>query len=282
MKHVVSMEQLTTSEILGLLEDARRFKRGDAFKFQTEGYVTNLFFENSTRTQCSFQMAQARLGLKEIRLDVSTSSVQKGETLYDTVRTLESIGVDSVVIRHTENNYFNELMGRTSVGIANAGDGSGNHPSQCLLDLLTIQEEFERFEGLKIAIVGDLEHSRVARSNIQALQALGAQVYVSGPKEWYFKEGANVPYINFEEAVKEMDVIMLLRIQLERHHSKQDAILNAYHQSYGLTEEREQQMKPGAIIMHPGPFNRGVESADSVVECDRSRIFKQVENGVFA
>ncbi|MGL4521937.1 MAG: aspartate carbamoyltransferase, partial [Bacilli bacterium] len=208
MQHVLTMQQFTVPEILAILEDARRFKVGEHFAFAKQGYVSNLFFENSTRTQCSFQMAEKRLGLEEIRLDIAQSSVQKGETLYDTAKTLEAIGVDTLVIRHPENNYFNKLVNKLNVSIANAGDGSGNHPTQSLLDLMTIYEEFGTFAGIKVAIVGDLEHSRVARSNIQALQALGANVYVSGPKEWYFRDTTNVPYIAFDEAVETMDVVM--------------------------------------------------------------------------
>ncbi len=161
----------------------------------------------------------------------------------------------------------------------NGGDGCGQHPTQCLLDLLTIQQEFGSFEGLKVAIIGDLNHSRVAKSNLKALNALGAEVIFSGPDEWFLNE--ETYNYKIDEIIESVDVIMLLRIQYERHLSLSAITAEQYHQQYGLTIERENRMKKGSIIMHPAPVNRQIEIADSLVECERSRIFKQMENGVY-
>jgi aspartate carbamoyltransferase catalytic subunit len=227
-------------------------------------------------------MAERKLGLNVIPFEVKTSSVQKGETLYDTVKALESIGVNTVVIRHEQDRYFDELTGKIGIPIVNAGDGCGHHPTQSLLDLLTIKQEFGRFAGLKVAIIGDIRHSRVARSDANVLTRLGAEVVFSGPEQWFDKEIiGNCQYESVDKAIASSDVVMLLRIQHERHHDKENLSLSDYHQQFGLTVEREKRMKTGSIIMHPAPVNRDVEIADSLVECERSRIFKQMQNGVF-
>ncbi|MGQ3377050.1 aspartate carbamoyltransferase catalytic subunit [Priestia endophytica] len=279
MKNLVSMADLSVEEILDLLENAEKMKQGKyATQLPKQTFVANLFFEPSTRTKSSFEVAERRLGLDVIPFDVTTSSVQKGETLYDTVQTLSSIGVEAVVIRHTEDEYYKDLIGKISIPVINAGDGCGQHPTQCLLDLMTIKEEFGVFEGLNVAIIGDLRHSRVARSNVEILGKLGANILLAGPEEWK-DSSLEGTYVTVDEAVKKADVVMLLRIQLERHEKDED--LRAYHEQYGLTIEREKNMKKGSIIMHPAPVNRGVEIADELVECSRSRIFKQMENGVY-
>ena len=279
---MLTITELTTENIEKLLADAAEFSNGKTLKAKEEIYVSNLFFENSTRTKTSFDIAERKLGLQVVPFDVSTSSVNKGESLYDTVKTIESLGVNLVVIRHEKDAYFNDLK-NIKIPIINGGDGKGNHPSQCLLDLFTIYQEFGKFEGLKIGIVGDVKHSRVANSNAEALRKLGAKVYFSGPEQW-FDEGAliNGTYLNVDELIKEVDVLMLLRIQHERHDSKMNFTASEYHRKYGLTIEREKNMKPNSIIMHPAPINRDVEIADELVECQRSRIFKQMQNGVFA
>jgi len=280
MNHLLTMSELTAPEIQMLLNEAEQFANGYTSKLKKQTFVANLFFENSTRTRFSFEVAQKKLGLDVINLSVESSSIQKGETLYDTVKTLQSIGVDAVVIRHTENEYFNEIKD-AGTPILNAGDGCGNHPTQCLLDLLTIKQEFGKFEGLKVAIVGDLRHSRVARSNAEALTRLGAEVYFSSPDEWKDEKNNFGTYRNFDELIPEMDVVMLLRVQHERHTSDSNNIMDNYLEKHGLTFERERKMKPGSIIMHPAPFNRDVEIASELVECERSRIFKQMQNGVY-
>lgn len=279
---MLTTRDLTVEKINALLKTAAEFADGKTLKAATEIYVSNLFFEDSTRTKTSFDLAQRRLGLNVVPFDVTASSVNKGESLYDTVKTLESLGVNLAVIRHKQDKYYEDLK-NLNISVINGGDGSGNHPSQTLLDLMTIQQEFGKFKGLKIGIVGDVKHSRVANSNAEALRKLGAKVYFSGPEKW-FDEGTiiNGTYLSIDDLVREVDVLMLLRIQHERHGEKMKISLESYHKKFGLTKEREKVMKKGAIIMHPAPINRGVEIDSDLVECERSRIFKQMKNGVFA
>lgn len=279
---MLTTRDLPVEKINALLKIANEFSEGKTLKAEGEIYVSNLFFEDSTRTKTSFDLAQRRLGLNVVPFDVTASSVNKGESLYDTVKTLESLGVDLLVIRHKQDKYYEELK-NLGISVINGGDGSGNHPSQTLLDLMTIQQEFGKFKGLKVGIVGDVKHSRVANSNAEALRKLGAKVYFSGPEKW-FDEGTiiNGTYLSIDDLVREVDVLMLLRIQHERHGEKMKISLESYHRKFGLTKDREKMMKKDAIIMHPAPINRGVEIDSELVECDRSRIFKQMKNGVFA
>lgn len=278
IKHLTRLTDLTVEHIMNLIKTADEYSNGGEVPQLKGKVIANLFFEPSTRTQYSFAMAEHRVGLHTLDFTAETSSVQKGETLYDTVKTFEAIGVDGVVIRHPQNNYFEELIPHLNIPIFNGGDGSGNHPTQSLLDLLTIYQEFGKFEGLKIAIVGDIAHSRVAHTNIEVMNRLGMEVHVVAPEQ--FQE-VGYEWETLDEIIKDMDIIMLLRVQHERHDGGMSLTKEEYHQQYGLTIEREQQMKEGAIIMHPAPFNRGVEIANEVVECERSRIFKQMENGVY-
>ncbi|WP_108669762.1 aspartate carbamoyltransferase catalytic subunit [Peribacillus acanthi] len=279
MKHLLTTNELEIDDILQILLDAQAFSEGKTWQVPSQQFVANLFYENSTRTKSSFEVAERKLGLTVVPFEVSTSSVQKGETLYDTVKTLESIGVGAVVIRHYKDAYFDQLIPGINIPIINAGDGCGHHPTQSLLDLLTIKQEFGRFEGLKIAIVGDIRHSRVARSNAVALERLGAKVVFSGPQEWFDETIGH--YENIDSAIETSDVVMLLRIQHERHNQEMVGSKEEYLQKYGLTKDREQRMKSSAIIMHPAPVNRGVEIDGDLIESPRSRIFKQMENGVF-
>ena len=282
MNHLLSTTLLSTDEIMEILKDANDFLLGKQWNLEKQMFISNLFFEPSTRTKSSFEVAERKLGLDVIPFDAGSSSVLKGETLYDTVRTLESIGVNAVVIRHEKDHYFDELVGRVGIPVINAGDGCGHHPTQSLLDLFTIQQEFGKFDGLKVAIVGDIRHSRVARSNADVLTRLGANVVFSGPKVWFDEtllENGN--YEEIDSAIETADVVMLLRIQHERHETSEDAVGIDYHQKFGLTIDREKKMKPKSIIMHPAPVNRDVEIADELVECHRSRIFTQMRNGVF-
>ncbi|EPE62357.1 aspartate carbamoyltransferase [Exiguobacterium sp. S17] len=279
--HFVSLDTLTLDEIMGMIEESLRYKQGDMPPLFDGKTVANLFFENSTRTKNSFQMAERHLNIQEIPFDVATSSVTKGETLYDTCKTLEAIGVDALVIRHPEAGYYHELVEKLTIPVLNGGDGSGEHPSQSLLDLVTIYEEFKTFEGLNIAICGDLVHSRVARSNAGVLKRLGANVVGCSPESWW--DGSmGLSHRDLDAILPDCDVVMLLRVQHERHimgdiFSKED-----YHTRYGLTVERVERMKPGAIIMHPAPVNRDVEIAGSLIEHPSSRIFPQMTNGVYA
>src|SRR5699024_4798248 len=215
LKHLLTVEALTDQEVMGLIHRGQEFKHGAVWRPEKKQYfAANLFFENSTRTHKSFEVAEKKLGLDVIEFEAATSSVKKGETLYDTVLTMSAIGVDAVVIRHTDENYYDQLIQSKTIqcSVINGGDGSGQHPSQCLLDLMTIHEEFGSFSGLNVAIIGDITHSRVAKSNMQMLKRLGAHVYFSGPSQWY-DESFDVygKYLPIDELIDKMDVMMMLR-----------------------------------------------------------------------
>lgn len=279
MKNLLTMTDLTKEDIMKIIKKAQKIKQNGIEPFEQGMTVANLFFENSTRTKCSFEMAERKLGLEVIPFETSTSSVQKGESLYDTCKTLESIGVDALVIRHSENAYYDNLKG-LSIPVLNGGDGSGQHPTQSLLDLMTIYEEYGYFEGLKILISGDIKNSRVARSNAEALTKLGSEVMFSAPEQWK-SDFSNEPYAEIDDVIDEVDVCMLLRVQNERHESGMTFNTEKYHEAYGLTIDRYNKLSDKAIVMHPAPVNRGVEIDSSLVESPKSRIFKQMENGVF-
>lgn len=274
---ILNLDDFTIEEIEKILDLAEEFKNGKSVDYKGKKVISNLFFEPSTRTHYSFDMAALKLGCKTQNFDAGNSSLKKGESLYDTVKTFESFGTDALVIRHVENEYYKQLQ-NIKIPILNAGDGTGNHPSQSLLDLLTIREEFGKFEGLKIVIVGDIMHSRVAHTNIKIMQRLGMTVYTSGPAQ-YKEEGYN--YVNLDEIIEQVDIVMLLRVQHERHVANMEETIEEYHELHGLNKLRVEKMKEKSIIMHPAPFNRGVEIADDIVECEKSRIFKQVQNGVY-
>lgn len=280
MNHLLTITELDNEEILDILHEGQLFLEGKQWTPASDKFIANLFFEPSTRTKFSFEVAEKKLGLHVLNFESQSSSVQKGETLYDTVKTLEAIGANAVVIRHPQDHYFDELVDGINIPIINGGDGCGHHPTQCLLDLLTIQQEFSKFQGLNVVIVGDIRHSRVARSNADVLKRLGANVFFSGPEQWMDDMMVNGNYVPMDEAVKMADVMMMLRIQHERHAFKMISSKEEYHALYGLTVEREEKMKKESIIMHPAPINRDVEIASSLVECERSRIFKQMTNGV--
>lgn len=275
--NILNLDDFSVEQINKILDLAEEFKNGKEVDYKGKKVISNLFFEPSTRTHYSFDMAALKLGCKTQNFDAGNSSLKKGESLYDTVKTFEMFGTDAVVIRHVENEYYKQLEG-INIPILNAGDGTGNHPSQSLLDLLTIRQEFGKFEGLKVVIVGDIKHSRVAHTNFKVMQRLGMEVYTSGPLE-YKEEGYN--YVELDEIINKVDVVMLLRVQHERHSEKMHETVEEYHEAFGLNTKRVEQMKENAIIMHPAPFNRNVEIADDVVECEKSRIFKQVQNGVY-
>ena len=204
--------------------------------------------------------------------------MKKGETFYDTIKTFESFGVDGLVIRDAKNQWYKELIDKIKVPIINAGDGSADHPTQTLLDLLTIKQEFGKFEGLKVLVVGDISHSRVAHSNILNMRRLGMEVFVSAPD--IFKDN-QYNYVDFDEYISKVDVINMLRIQNERLEKDCKYNVQQYNKEFGLNNERLRKMKPNAIIIHPAPFNRNVEINDDVIESKPSRIFKQISNGVY-
>lgn len=277
MKNLFNLSSLSIEEITAILDRAQQFADGEKSDRANGKVVASLFFEPSTRTQNSYSTAVMRLGGQVLTFNSSVSSMTKGETFYDTVKVFESLGCDAAIIRDKKNEYWKELEG-IKMPILSGGDGTGNHPTQSLLDLLTIRQEFGHFDGLKVCIVGDIIHSRVAHTDIEVMERLGMEVYTSGPDE-FKEEGFN--YIDFDKAIKEMDVIMLLRIQHERLSSEMIMSKEDYNKQFGLNKDRVRAMKPNAIIMHPAPFNRGVEIDDDCVECEKSRIFKQMSNGVF-
>lgn len=278
-RSLLTMTALGREGIVSLLKEA--------FLFQTKYHdwrigsqrtpVANLFFENSTRTHYSFAFAEMTLGLQRADIDTAFSSVSKGESLYDTCKTLESIGYSLLVIRSSQDEYYKGLEG-LEIPVINAGDGKGDHPTQCLLDLYTMLEHFHHLDGLKVTIVGDIEHSRVAKSNYDALRLFGAEVRFSGPEE-FKREG--FPFVDFDKAIEDSDVIMLLRIQRERLSLPMTMTDSEYHERFGLTKERYGKMKENSIIMHPAPVNRGIEIDSDLVEGPRSVIFRQMHNGVF-
>lgn len=287
LANFLNINELSNDKLMELMKAAYAFRDGKQVHLKRPVFAANLFFENSTRTHSSFQMAQKRLGIQLIDVNPSTSSVTKGESLSDTVKTLQAIGVDLAVIRHSQRGWYETLVADTNIetALVNAGDGNGQHPSQSLLDLMTIHDEFGHFEGLKVGIIGDLAHSRVARSNAEILKRLGAEVFFSGPKDWYPADFAEFgEYVAIDELLPRLDVLMLLRVQLERldHQAVETFTATEYHAQYGLTDERAKTLKPTAILMHPAPVNRGVEISSDLVEAPQARIFKQMENGVYA
>lgn len=276
LKGLLTLKDLSINSIMDIISYSLEIKNGLSISYSGKRFAT-LFFENSTRTHYSFIMALKKLEIDVIDCNVSVSSVQKGESLYDTIKTFEAIGVDGVVVRHSQDEYFHQLEG-INIPVFNGGDGKSNHPTQSLLDLMTIYEEYGKFEGLKCCIIGDISHSRVAHTNIEVMERLGMEVYISGPEEY---NDGSAKFLDLDTALKTMDVIMLLRVQFERHSEKMSITKEEYHSKYGLTKERVISMKENAIILHPAPFNRGIEIADEVVECNKSRIFKQMTNGVY-
>ncbi|HLR73784.1 MAG TPA: aspartate carbamoyltransferase catalytic subunit [Virgibacillus sp.] len=278
MKHLMSVKSLTRQKVFSLFKLATKYQQNNSNKLDKQLFVANLFFESSTRTKMSFTVAQKKLGLDVLDFSPQTSSMTKGESLYDTAKTFESIGAQMLVIRHSSNDWMKEIQSHIHIPIVNAGAGAAEHPTQSLLDAYTIYQEFGYLEDVNVVIVGDIKHSRVARSNALLLSKLGANVYFSAPPQMT-DTTLKFPNITIDEAVKISDCIMLLRVQYERH--EQSLATTNFLEKYGLTIEREKQMNDHAIILHPAPVNRGVEIDSHLVECDRSRIFKQMTNGVY-
>lgn len=276
-KNLLKMSDLSEKEVYSLIERALELKKGGYPKKRDDLFVANLFFENSTRTKHSFEVAEKKLKLNVINFSASSSSINKGESLADTVKTLESIGCDIFVIRHSEDEYYKNLD--TNAKIINAGDGRGEHPSQCLLDLMTMYENFGKIKGLKVVIVGDIKNSRVARSNYNVLTRLGAEVKFVCPE--IFKDTTLGEVVNFDDILENVDVLMMLRVQHERHDGKEKFDKEEYHKNFGLTKERYNKLKKEAIIMHPAPVNRGVEIDSELVESEKSKIFTQMTNGMY-
>lgn len=290
MKDLVSINDITKEEIEEIFKIAKsykeRFKSGEKKFSDLRGYsVLLVFFENSTRTRTSFELAGKILGADTINIFASASSVKKGETLYDTVKTLEAMNTDFIVIRHYMSGAAKIVSKSVKSRVINAGDGTNEHPSQALLDAFTVLEKKGKIEGLRIAIVGDILHSRVARSDIKIFKKFGAEVTLCGPMTMLprYPQSLGADYIttDVEEAIKDKDVVIFLRIQLERQEKPFFSTLNEYSVKYGLNEKRLSIMKDDVLIMHPGPVNRGVEIKSELVYGNKSVILDQVENGLF-
>jgi aspartate carbamoyltransferase catalytic subunit len=287
-KDLLGIEDLSSEEIGLILDTAeamkeigsRPIKKVPALRGKT---VVNLFFEPSTRTRTSFEIAEKRLSADTLNIAIGSSSVVKGETLVDTALTLEAMSPDMIVLRHQSSGACHLLSRICKSAIINAGDGTHEHPTQALLDAFTIRERKKRLAGLKVAIVGDLLHSRVLRSNLHLLTKMGAEIWVCAPPTLVPRDmrrfGVVVTSV-VEDAVRDADVVMLLRIQLERMEGAYFSSLREYATVFGMTEERLRLAKPDVMIMHPGPMNRGVEISSEVADGPYSVILDQVSNGV--
>jgi len=287
-KSLLGLKDLTAEEILYLLEESKAFRKileRDVKRVPTLRWlaVVNLFFEASTRTRISFELAEKRLSADVVNFSASTSSVKKGETLRDTVNNILAMKIDMIVIRHSSVGASHYVERATGVPVINAGDGTNEHPTQALLDLYTIRERFDHFNGLKVTILGDIRHSRVARSNICGLKKLGAKVVLCAPKTLLppYPEALGVEYTtDIDEALSGANVVNVLRLQLERQKGGYIPSLREYRMFWGLTAERTKLLDPDHIIMHPGPINRGVEIDSDVADSVDNVILEQVTNGV--
>jgi aspartate carbamoyltransferase catalytic subunit len=287
-KHLLGIAELSAEEITLVLDTAvamkeissRPIKKVPALRGKT---VVNLFFEPSTRTRTSFEIAEKRLSADTLNIAASTSSVVKGETLADTVQNIEAMSPDLLVVRHSSSGACHFLSRICRCGVINAGDGMHEHPTQALLDAFTIRERKQRLAGLKIAICGDLLHSRVLRSNVLLLTKMGAEVWLCGPPTLvpagFERSGVRITS-SVDEAVEGADAVMMLRIQLERMLGGYFPSLREYFNVFGMTSERVRRAKPDVLIMHPGPMNRGVEISSEVADGPYSVILDQVANGV--
>jgi len=290
-RDLLGIRNLSAAEIVGILDTAENFreinqreiKKVPTLRGKT---IINLFFEASTRTRTSFELAAKRLSADAVNISISSSAVTKGETLIDTALNLDAMSPDCIVVRHSSAGVPHQLAKVSRAAIVNAGDGANEHPTQALLDAMTIREHKKKIEGLNVAIIGDILHSRVARSNIHLLTKLGATIKVAGPKTLvpndfqYLVEKDLFVSNSVEEAIEEADVVMILRIQRERQDSAYFPTLREYAIHYGLTQERLDLAKSDAIVLHPGPMNRGIEIASEVADSSRSLILDQVKYGV--
>jgi len=279
---ILSIDSLSDAAIADILERSDLYFDGNRGRRSTERLhgriVFNVFYENSTRTAMSFATAAHRLGASPISLSVERSSVSKGETLEDTARTLNAMRPDALVIRHRENGAPATVASIVDAPVLNAGDGTNEHPTQALLDAATIRHRFGRIEGLKVAICGDIRHSRVARSNARLLPRLGAEVRLAGPSELM---PLGIPKLSVDDAIAGADVVMMLRVQRERLEAELGDGPGEYLSRYGLTAERLATASPSVVVMHPGPMNRGIEIEGSIADDpQRSLIALQVQMGV--
>ncbi len=287
-KHLLSLEELSADEIRLILNQADAFKEVSTRSIKKVPalrgrVVVNAFFEDSTRTRTSFALAAQRLSADVIDFSEKTSSTNKGETLIDTARNIEAMGVDVIVVRHGAAGSAHYLARTVKCSVVNAGDGAHEHPTQGLLDVYTMRERFGKIAGLKVAIVGDIANSRVARSNLWALNKLGAEVILVGPPTLLSKSfeqlGARVVH-DFDSIIGEVDVINMLRVQFERVKSSQFPSVREFTRLFGLTWDRFQRCKKDVFIMHPGPMNRGIEIQSDIADGPQSGILQQVTNGL--
>jgi len=287
-RHLLGIEELSREEIAFLLDTAESFKEVSTRSIKKVPalrgkVVVNAFFEDSTRTRTSFGLAASRLSADTIDFSATGSSVKKGESLRDTVRNLEAMGIDIVVVRHWASGVPRMLSQFLSAAVVNAGDGQHEHPTQALLDLFTIRELKGRIDGLTVALVGDIAHSRVARSNIWGLTKMGAKVIAVGPSTLVpgvFKElGVEISH-SLDEVLPRVDVVNMLRVQFERLSSHVFPSVREYSRLFGLTQQRLNRCKSDVIVMHPGPINRGLELSGEVADGPRSAILRQVTNGL--
>jgi aspartate carbamoyltransferase catalytic subunit len=277
MAHLIRTDDFTKKEILEILADAKLFSDGRFEKTLKDKIIITLFFENSTRTKSSFEIAAKRLGADMVHLDVAKSSTKKGETLVDTAMNLDAMGPHAIIVRHQNSGVPQILANHTKASILNAGDGAHAHPSQALLDLYTLKEHFGDLEGKKIAIVGDIKNSRVANSNIELLTRFGMEVILVAPPHFLPKTTLKTTHY-IKEIVDEVDAIMSLRTQTERHSSQSYASLKDYASDFCITEELIGDRD--IILLHPGPVHRNIDITDALLDDKRCKVLEQVANGV--
>lgn len=279
MQHLITTGDFTNEEILKIFDDAKMFLDMESCEVLKGKIIVNLFFENSTRTRGAFEMAAKRLGAQVISLDVGTSSTKKGETIFDTVTNINAMGPDAIVIRHSDCNFHKTLVDYVDCPILNAGAGKNAHPTQALLDLFTIREHFSgETEGKKVAIIGDIKSSRVAGSNKKLLPRFGMEVNFVAPDCFKSEDTEYKQYDNISEIIDEVDVVMSLRTQLERHNEMYFASLNEYAKDYCITKDTFGDRD--ILLLHPGPVNRNVDISDEMLVDPRNKILEQVRNGV--
>lgn len=278
MKNLLKLADLSINDINKIIDLAKAYKKKTKKPpCLNKMFVVNIFLETSTRTHYSFLTAEKNLGCKILDFAPTTSSMNKGETFYDTCKTFISMGVNTIVCRSQTNEWYKSVMS-LGVNLINAGDGTFDHPTQTLLDLMTIKEHFKKLKGLNVGIIGDIAHSRVAHSNIAIMKRLGMNVYLCAPKEFQEK---GYDYIDFDKIIPDLDVINLLRIQTERLEKEMNIDISEYNKLFGLNKNRLKKTKKHTIIIHPAPFNRNVEINDDCVEHQKSKIFEQITNGVY-
>jgi aspartate carbamoyltransferase catalytic subunit len=277
MKHLIRTDDFTTKEIEAILADAELFSDGRFDRILRDKIIITLFFENSTRTRSSFEIAAKRLGAEIVHLDVANSSTKKGETLVDTAMNLDAMGPHAIIVRHQNSGVPKILSNHTKASIINAGDGAHAHPTQALLDLFTLKKHFKNLEGKKIAIVGDIKNSRVANSNIELLSRFGMEVILVAPPQFLPQSGLRTTHY-LEDIIDEVDAIMSLRTQTERHSSQTYASLKDYASDFCITSEVVGDRD--IIILHPGPVHRNIDICDELLADKRCKVLEQVSNGV--